>query len=71
VTGGAGARIVRIEEGELVMSKMLVGLAVVAAATGTLATSLIWTLLTDPTTIAAAFGQGSLRLLFAALVGAV
>jgi hypothetical protein len=52
------------------MSKVLVGLAVVAAATGTLATTLIWTVLTDPTTIAAAFAQGSLRLLLAALLGA-
>ena len=38
--------------------------------TGTLATRLIWTLLTDPTSIVAAIGSGSLRVLAAALFGA-
>ena len=52
------------------MTKLLSALALVAALTGTVATTLIWTLLTDPTTIAAAIGQGSMRLLIAALVGA-
>jgi hypothetical protein len=51
------------------MTKLLSALAVLAALTGTLATTLIWTLLTDPTTIAAAIGQGSMRLLIAALLG--
>jgi hypothetical protein len=52
------------------MTKLLSALALLAALTGTLATTLIWTLLTDPTTIAAAIGQGSLRLFIAALLGA-
>jgi len=51
------------------MSKLLVALTVVAAATGTLATSLIWTLLTDPATMADAVGSGSFGLLLKALVG--
>jgi hypothetical protein len=55
---------------ENAMTKLLSALALVAALTGTVATTLIWTLLTDPTTIAAAIGQGSMRLLIAALVGA-
>jgi hypothetical protein len=52
------------------MSKVLAALAFMGAATGTVATSLIWTLLTDPTTIAVAFGQGNLRSIVSALVGA-
>jgi hypothetical protein len=52
------------------MTKLMAALAVVGAATGTLATSLIWTLLTDPTTIAVALEQGNLRSIVAALVGA-
>jgi len=45
------------------------GLAVVGAVTSTLASMLIWTMLTDPTTMATAFGQGSVRLVLAAIVG--
>ena len=53
------------------MTRLMSGLAVTAAVTSTLASLLIWTLLTDPTTIAVAFGQGDVRLLLAALVGAM
>ncbi len=52
------------------MTKLMSALALLAALTGTLATTLIWTLLTDPTTIAVAIGQGSMRMLIAALFGA-
>jgi len=41
---------------------------VVAAATGTLASRLIWTLLTDPASMALALGSGSLKALIAALL---
>jgi hypothetical protein len=51
------------------MSKLLVALTVVAAATGTLATGLIWTLLTDPASIADALGSGSLGVIAKALIG--
>jgi len=51
------------------MSKLLIALTFVAAATGTLATRLIWTLFTDPTSMVAAIGSGSLRVLAARLVG--
>jgi hypothetical protein len=51
------------------MSKLLLALSVVGAATGTLATRLIWTLLADPTTMAAALGSGSLRVVVSALLG--
>ena len=50
------------------MSKILVALTVVAAATGTLASRLIWTLLTDPASMALALGSGSLKALIAALL---
>ena len=49
------------------MSKLLIALTFVAAATGTAATRLIWTLLTDPTSMIAAIGSGSVRVLAAAL----
>ena len=52
------------------MSKMLLALTAIGAATGTVATRLIWTLLTDPTTMATALGSGSLRLFLTALLGA-
>jgi hypothetical protein len=51
------------------MSKILVSLTVIAAATGTLATRLIWSLLTDPASMALAVGSGSLRILAGALFG--
>lgn len=51
------------------MTKLLSTLAILAAASSTLATAVIWILLTEPTTIANAFGQGSLRILVAAIVG--
>ena len=50
-------------------SRVLSGLAVVGALTSTLATMLIWTMLTDPTTMATALGQGSVRLVLAAIIG--
>jgi len=50
------------------MSKMLLALTFVAAATGTLASRLIWTLLTDPASVALAVGSGSLKTLIAALL---
>jgi hypothetical protein len=50
------------------VSKILVALTVVAAATGTLASRLIWTLLTDPASMALALGSGSLKTLIAALL---
>ena len=51
------------------MSKILIVLGVLGAATGTLATRLIWTLLTDPASMATALGSGSVRVLVAALLG--
>ena len=51
------------------MSKLLLGLTIVGAATGTIATRLIWTLLADPTTMAAAISSGSLRALLSTLLG--
>jgi hypothetical protein len=51
------------------MSKLMSGLIVVAAASGSIATTLIWTLLTDPITIAAAVGQGPFRLLVTLVAG--
>lgn len=53
----------------MVMSKLFVGLGIVAAATGTLATSLIWTLLSDPARIAVALDQGGVSSLLAAVLG--
>jgi hypothetical protein len=51
------------------MSKIFIVLGVLGAATGTLATRLIWTLLTDPASMVTAFGSGSLKVLLAALLG--
>jgi hypothetical protein len=52
------------------MSKMLLALTIVAAATGTLATRVIWTLVADPTAMAAALGSGSVQALLSALLRA-
>jgi|PlaIllAssembly_1097288.scaffolds.fasta_scaffold2906899_1 hypothetical protein len=52
------------------MSKMLLALSIVAAATGTLATRVIWTVVADPTTMAAALGSGSVQVILSALLGA-
>ena len=51
------------------MSKIFIVLGILGAATGTLATRLIWNLLTDPASMATAFGSGSARVLLAALLG--
>jgi hypothetical protein len=51
------------------MSKLLLALTVVGTLSGTLATRLIWTLLADPTTMAAALASGSLSSVLAALAG--
>ena len=45
------------------MTKLLTILAFLGAATSTIASTLLWTLLTEPTTIATALGTGDLRLL--------
>ena len=52
------------------MSKMLLALSLLAAATGTLAARLIWTLLAHPATMAAALGSGSPQAILSTLLGA-
>lgn len=51
-------------------TRVMSGLALLAAATGTLATTVIWTLLVEPTTMATAVGHGSVRLLLHAVAEA-
>jgi hypothetical protein len=58
-----------MRNGNPAMSKLLPALTLVAAATGTLATRLIWTLFADPATVAAALGSGSVQVVLSALVG--
>jgi hypothetical protein len=52
------------------MSKMLLALTFVATASGALATRLMWTLLADPITMAAALESGSPITILAVLLGA-
>ena len=51
------------------MSKIFIALGVLGAATGTIATRLIWSLLTDPASMVTALGSGSVKVLLAALFG--
>lgn len=51
------------------MSKLLLALTIVATATGTVASRLIWTLLADPTTMATALASGSLQAVLLAGLG--
>jgi hypothetical protein len=51
------------------MSKMLLGLTLLATATGTVATRLIWTLLAEPTTMATAIASGSPQAILSTLLG--
>jgi hypothetical protein len=51
------------------MTKLFSTLALLAAASSTLATAVIWILLTEPATMAHALGAGSVRMLVSAIIG--
>jgi hypothetical protein len=51
------------------MSKLLLGLTLVATATGTIATRMIWTLLAEPATMTTALASGNLQAILSTLLG--
>ena len=51
------------------MTKLFSTLAFIAAASSTLATAVIWTLLTRPVTMAHALDAGSVKMLLSAIIG--